>query len=59
MDPAQFRELMGRFATGAFVLISLIGIMALVGFFKPILQKNEGPKVALSGLDSTVAAAER
>jgi succinate dehydrogenase / fumarate reductase cytochrome b subunit len=52
-DKAQQR--MGRFATGAFLLISFIGILALIGFFKPILQRDEGPKVALVGLDSALA----
>lgn len=57
-DRAQDR--MGKFATGAFVLISLIGIMALVGFFKPILQNDHNePKVAMTGLDSAVAVQNR
>lgn len=55
-DQAQQR--MGRFATGAFVLISLIGIMALVGFFNPVLQKDHGePKMArITGQSSEALA---
>lgn len=36
------QELMGKVATGAFVAISGIGILALVGFFNPILAKKDG-----------------
>ena len=39
---------MAKFAQGAFVVISLIGIAALFGFFQPVLEHREEPEMVRS-----------
>lgn len=51
---------MAKFSQGLFVVVSLLGILALIGFFKPVLQAEQHSVVEGSnGTYSRPASAER
>lgn len=53
-EAAQNR--MARFSAGAFVAISMIGIAALIGFFKPIFQSKHYGEISVEAPAPSVAA---